>query len=87
MKPDETRWPLLASSDLIWFGGLDFQKDFIIQVDGSEPFWGLGWPGTLLKGSGATRQARWAHDKVFCDEGLGYIIIIVIHWGSEIHRI
>ena len=27
MRPDEARWPLVASSGLIWLGGLDFKKN------------------------------------------------------------
>ena len=61
MRPDEARWPLAASSGLIRFGGVDFQKNertilqliSLCETFDLEPFWGLvGWPGTLLEVSG-----------------------------------
>ena len=63
-------WLHLASSGLIWrpliWGGSNFQKNPVVK---NKPillckycpkmaFWGLGWPGALLGGSGATRQRR-----------------------------
>ena len=60
MRPDEARWPLAASSGLIRFGGVDFQKNentilqliSLCETIDLEPFWDLGWPGTLLGVSG-----------------------------------
>ena len=53
-------WGHLASSGLIWLGGMDFQKNertilqliSLCETFDLEPFWGLGWPGTLLEVSG-----------------------------------
>ena len=56
MTPDEARWPPVASSGVIWFGGVKFHKNektilhfiSLCETFDLESFWNLGWPGTLL---------------------------------------
>ena len=53
-------WPHLASSGASDLGGSNFQKNPVVsnkpislcEIDGLEPFWGLGWLGTLFEVSG-----------------------------------